>query len=257
MLPKQNMQQLPLRCAMMGKNYEKVSPYVGGIPLTRGFSTSSCFPKNNFPKTLPKCVPGWPPFSWSWILLPTLLFGLYFVDHPLHPQTAPPALGKVVFSTIWSGFLDPINPNLKTIYLPTVLPDFAYQQYHSRSLGFGRTLPFVCWICVSPLIPGYRLVFFKSCNPSPTHWMNPFKKPWNKMSYHSFGNKGKSCKFSGRVFFVPSGKKSKRKRKDKVHHQPRLPRADWKQPNQTINRYPPSLGRFFFPYLFDLEQLTS
>lgn len=152
------------------------------------------------------------PFQLKLEIMKTLLFGLYFVDRPLHPQTAPPAYRRGTYGGLFYHLEWVVGP-YKSQFKNDLPTQMSYQilsinSIISTSLGFGRTLPFVCWICVSRLIPGYGLVFFNSCNPSPTHWMNPFKKRWNKMSSHSFENKGKSCKFSGRVFLFPPVKKN-------------------------------------------------
>ena len=113
------------------------------------------------------------PFQLKLEIMKTLLFGLYFVDRPLHPQTAPPAYRRGTYGGLFNHLEWVFGP-YKSQFKNDLPTQMSYQilsinSIISTSLGFGRTLPFVCWICVSPLIPGYGLVFFNSCNPSPTH----------------------------------------------------------------------------------------
>ncbi len=78
-------------------------------------------------------------------------------------------------------FLNPINP------IETICKILSINSIISTStLGFARTLPFVCWICVSPLIP-FEGWSFSTVATHPVwdgkhpHALNEsIKKRWNK-----------------------------------------------------------------------------
>ena len=154
--------------------------------------------------------------------------------------------------TIWSGFWT-------TIYLPNGLfLDFVYQQYHFNITWFWLNPTFRLLDLCIPLDTGIRAGLFQQLQPIAHALNESIQKTMEQMSCHSFGNKGKSCKFSGRVFLFPPVKKNKIKRKDHVHYQPRLPPADWKQPTKPSTDLPLPRPLFFsLPLWFGATHLVT
>ena len=152
------------------------------------------------------------------------------------------------FQPFGVGFLDPINPNLKMIYLPKCLTRFCLS-----TVSFQHHLvlvePYLSFAgFVYPLDTGIRAGLFQQLQPIAHALNESIQKTMEQMSSHSFENKGKSCKFSGRVFLFPP-EKIQNKKKRSCSLPATFTTSGLEATNQTINRSPPSLGRFFFPPL--------